>query len=369
MRRDGGVWRGALRLGGNLVWNTICKNLGVNGIAANYVSGTGKANQKPNVLVCHAIMRATDRSICTSSSELLKQNILRGNKPNACIWLVKSAQWLWLYDKNEAQLDNPDQPPVYTWDDKPDYLFTLNQLAHRNLKPLPDSVLGVIWSYSEQDWIGLYSLIACTLIDPTLPPYTPKNSNLELKTEKQLLDLNLTVEGVNPRGFYRWYDRHGYTVNVFLYHPDDCKWQPKDEWICKTTLKKTYLLSDRWIKRLGEPDLITENPHHHKFADMKLYSKQRVEAFLAENAEEYACWLDERDRYVLIFELNREAIEAGRAAANKNRQTEKQAKKEQTALCLRCASGCAMPKGFLCAIHPMGLELNQIPCPDWLARP
>lgn len=216
----------------------------------------------------------------------------------------------------------------------------------------------------------------------------------EVSPEK--LPLNLSVEGVNPRGFYRWYDRHGYTVNVrewreelfhppslvFLYHPDDCKWQPKDEWICKTTLKKTYLLSNKWIKRLGEPDIITENPHHrkfcggiippqtlpYKFADMQLYSKQRVEAFLASHLYEYALWLDERDRYVAIFEINREKIEALRASASKNRQIQKQARREQTGRCLQCASGCARHAGFLCAIHPMGLDLHQIPCPDWTAR-
>lgn len=178
------------------------------------------------------------------------------------------------------------------------------------------------------------------------------------------MDDNLSVEGVKPRGFYRWYDRHGYKVNVFLYHPDDCKWQPKDEWICKTTLSKTYLLSERWIKRLGEPDIITDNPHHRKFSDMKLYSKQRVEKFLAENAEEYAAWLDERDRYIVIFELNREKIEEGIQRVREK----KQRIKEQQSRCLRCASGCATKRGFLCVIYPLGLDEYQIPCPDWTQR-
>jgi len=57
-----------------------------------------------------------------------------------------------------------------------------------------------------------------------------------------------------------------------------------------------YLLSAKWIKRLGAPDKECTNPHHQKFASMQLYSKQRVEAFLAEHAEEYARWLDERER-------------------------------------------------------------------------
>ena len=83
----------------------------------------------------------------------------------------------------------------------------------------------------------------------------------------------------------------------------------------KTTIRHTYLLSGKWIKRLGKPGLTTENPNHHKFANMQLYSKQRVETFLAKNALKYAQWLDERDRFIVIFELNSEWIEAGRADA------------------------------------------------------
>lgn len=284
-------------------------------------------------------------------------------KPDGCVWLMKQKEWLWLYNVGDFF---KTEIPVYDWASRPADLFTINQLRHRNLKPRIQSATCVIRDGAR--FTCLFSLTDTEVIDPTLPPYCPNGSNPELKTERDLKKLNLSVVGVNPRGFYRWYDRYDDCHTVLLYHPDDCNWEPRDRYITKTTLKQTYLLSDKWIKRLGKPDLITENPHHHKFSDMQLYSKQRVEAFLAENAEEYAHWLDERDRHVLIFELNREAIEAGRAAANKNRLAEKQALSEQTALCLRCASGCAMPKGFLCAIHPMGLELHQIPCPDWIER-
>lgn len=272
-----------------------------------------------------------------------------------------------LYDSRASKVDNPSLPHIYTWDDRPCDLHTPNKLYKWNLKPGNAVPAGCVWD--RTGWTFLYRKEDCKDSDPSLPPcYDYSDLPLGLKTKRQLEKEQYSTEGVTPCCCYRFWDKEEGWVTVLLYHPDDAVWNPRDHYITKTTLKRTYLLSDGWIKRLGEPEVITENPHHHKFADMQLYSKQRVEAFLADNAEEYATWLDERDRYVLIFELNREAIEAGRAAANKNRQTEKQAKKDQTALCLRCASGCAMPKGFLCAIHPMGLDLHQIPCPDWTAR-
>lgn len=94
--------------------------------------------------------------------------------------------------------------------------------------------------------------------------------------------------------------------------------------------------------------------------------------------------MDERDQYVAIFNANRDAIAAGRAIALDQKRVEKQLRKEQSARCLQCASGeaatcgleatsspiggCATGKGFLCTIHPLGLEMWQIPCADWLPR-
>ncbi|MFP4101227.1 hypothetical protein [Coleofasciculus sp.] len=115
---------------------------------------------------------------------------------------------------------------------------------------------------------------------------------------------------------------------------------------------------------MGRPDLIRENPHHPSWTPMQLYSRQRVERFLADHAEEYSQWLDERDRYVAIFSSNREAIAQGH-----ERYLEARSKrKAQQQRCLRCASGCATRQGFLCAIYPMGLEDWQIPCDDFVAR-
>lgn len=76
---------------------------------------------------------------------------------------------------------------------------------------------------------------------------------------------------------------------------------------------------------------------------------------MAQRAEAYAEWLDKRDRHLAIFEANREKIFRSRNLA-----------KEQTAQCLKCASGISTNQGFLCVIHPMGL--NFLPCRDWSSR-
>jgi hypothetical protein len=97
---------------------------------------------------------------------------------------------------------------------------------------------------------------------------------------------------------------------------------------------------------------------------MQLYSRIRVEQFLADHAEEYADWMDERDRYVAIFQENRDAIAIGQERYLEQRRK----RKDQQRMCLRCASGCATNRGFLCAIYPLGLEDWQIPCSDEVER-
>lgn len=195
---------------------------------------------------------------------------------------------------------------------------------------------------------------------PLLPRYDWNNKPVHLQPRSDLEEQSLKPKGMPIACIYlkkakAW---------LWLYDTNDCDWQPQDQYLCKTTLKKTYLLSEGWIKQLGKPDLRVKNPHHRKFFKMQLYSRQRVEAKLAELAEEYAQWLDERDRYIAIFEKNRAAIVTGQAEYQK----QKRHRRDQTQRCLQCASGCATSQGFLCAIHPMGLEVHQIPCPDWRER-
>ncbi|KYC42055.1 hypothetical protein WA1_18815 [Scytonema hofmannii PCC 7110] len=232
--------------------------------------------------------------------ELHKKNLKPKDKtkPDACIYSQKSCCWIWLYDEKNCEVDNPNLPPIYQWDDRRE-LKTVGELRKINLAPSDDiKADGVAWVWDEDEEWG------------------------------------------------KW---------ISLYHRDDCQWQPKDNWITKSALKQKYLLSDGWIKKIGEPDRRLENRNWRNAAPIQLYSRQRVEAFLAENATEYAHWLDRREKYLAIFEANRDKIFEKRNLI-----------KQQTADCLRCASGYSTPDGFLCAIYPMGVK--YMPCPDWQER-
>lgn len=297
------------------------------------------------------------------TEEQLKSQNLKP-KSNAVGCFKKSKGWAFLYDIAHTEVADPNLPPVYNWGNRPPELQTPNQLAKYNRLP-GNKPRGCIWNWNDGEFMFLYNWQECPVEDVSLPPYIPFGSSPELRTKSQLKKENLAPGDASPRGFFRvWDNREKEWETVLLWHPENCNWEARDKFIAKTTLSKTYLLSKSWIKKLGEPDLVLDNPHHPRYATMQLYSRQRVERFLADRAEEYAKWLSDRDRYVAIFEINRDKIERGRERA----RSEKKKRLAQTKKCLRCASGCALPQGFLCAIHPMGLEEHQIPCPDFVER-
>ena len=209
-------------------------------------------------------------------------------------------------------------------------------------------------------WDFLYRYDEAQIDDPTLPKYIDYSHRGALKTEGQLSKLNLTPGAAQPRAFARWFSGKEW-VTLLLYHPDDCEWESPDQFITLGKLRDRFQLSQSWINRLGAPDLITENPHHKYFAPMKLYSEQRITKFLADHAQEYSEWLDQRDKFVAIFEKNREAINQGKIKYEEKRKK----RKNQEQQCLQCASSCATNQGFLCAIYPLGLEDSQIPCQDF----
>lgn len=266
-------------------------------------------------------------------------------------WYCPLCGWHW---KSKPRSSCP-RVPRYEYGDQPSHLVTGWELERRNLKPT-GAILGAIYLQKSHRWISLYDLNETAIDDPHLPPaYSWKTRPKRLLTIEELRDLNKAPDDgkeLCSDGVIRLWDKEagkGYWVH--LYDPDKCRWQPKDNYIPKGALKKIYLMSEGWIKRLGEPDLIKKNPHHTYGAPMKLYSRQRVEFFLAENALDYAEWLDKRERFVIRIEVSRERMNRGR---------------EQQRQCLQCSSGCALPQGFFCAIHPMGV--TSIPCPDWLLR-
>ncbi len=221
-----------------------------------------------------------------------------GVDPAGVIYLQKKGISLWLYEEKDCQIADRNLPTIYQWDARPD-LFTVGELRKQNLAPTPDiKPDGVAWVWDNADEWG------------------------------------------------KW---------IPLYRISSCIWQPKDSWLTKSALRDKYLLSPKWIKELGKCDRKLKNPHGRNAAPIQLYSRQRVENFLADRAEAYAQWLDKRDRYIAIFEVNREKILQSRNLT-----------REQTAKCLQCASSTTTENGFFCAIHPKGLDF--IPCRDWSSR-
>lgn len=59
----------------------------------------------------------------------------------------------------------------------------------------------------------------------------------------------------------------------------------QSEMITKSALKREYGLTDKLIEQLGEPDATRPNPHFRKAAPMLLYSRDRVEKWIASNPE------------------------------------------------------------------------------------
>lgn len=55
--------------------------------------------------------------------------------------------------------------------------------------------------------------------------------------------------------------------------------------VYKTTLKKTFGLTDSMIRELGEPDKVVKNPHYSSGPPAHLYSVERVERWVEENPE------------------------------------------------------------------------------------
>ncbi len=247
-------------------------------------------------------------------------------------------------------------PGVEVYSKMPNSLFKQHQLEWKNLKPKDvNSFVGVI--YGSGVFECLYDLENTTILDPNLPPVYPYQDRGDLKFDYELRKMNLVPGTAPPVGVVNWWDKEAHHYYwKYLYRVEDCEWKAKDNYITKTTLKKKYLLSEGWIKRLGGADMEVENPHYKNAHDMQLFSRQRVEEFIANNAQEYAKWLEKRDKLVDHYHKYKDKITA---------------KREQKKLCDRCKCGTTFmseDKGeqFLCVVHTQGLE--SVPCPDFLDK-
>lgn len=247
----------------------------------------------------------------------------------------------------------------YDWSTKPQNLKTVVELKRLNLKPKAE-VKGTIFSM-KSGFYWLYDEKDSEIDNPDLPPIFSWDNRAGLKTPGELKKLQLEPGDAKPKGVASVWDKESVEVVwIRLYDPEECR--ERDSLITKTVLKERYLLSESWVKKIGEPDKLCTNEYN---TAVKLYSKRRVETFLADNAKEYAAWLVRREKYLEIFEANKEKILSAAQVSREKKLEEKRILEAQMALCFRCDSGASTPQGFLCVIYP---TVKKIPCPDWTPR-
>ncbi|MEC4814979.1 MAG: hypothetical protein SAK29_17115 [Scytonema sp. PMC 1069.18] len=249
----------------------------------------------------------------------------------------------------------------YEWSTKPPNLKTAVELKRLNLKPKPSAeVRGTIFSM-KNGFYWLYDDKDSEIDNPDLPPIVSWDNRAGLKTPGELKKLQLEPGDTKPKGVASVWDTESEEVVwIPLYNPEECC--ERDSLITKTVLKERYLLSESWVKKIGEPDKLYANKYN---TVVKLYSTRRVETFLAENAEEYAAMLVRREKYLEIFAANKERILTAAKLSREKKLEEKRILEAQMARCFQCASGASTPQGFLCVIYP---TVKKIPCPDWTPR-
>jgi hypothetical protein len=188
-----------------------------------------------------------------------------------------------------------------------------------------------------------------------------KNHRQGLKTLWEMGSKKLELKnGAKPAAVYF---RSSYTDGEcrwrLLYRVEDTQpVQPK--YISKANLQSIYLISDGWLARIGEPDLLLDNPHGRYYAPMKMYAIDRIETFLSTHAQEYAQWLEARGKRLAI----------ARAIVAKSQATKLRIE-TQTQQCLKCAFHSALLGGTCCAIYPLGLPPGvplECYCPDFHPR-
>lgn len=98
---------------------------------------------------------------------LHKQNLkpIAETSPDAGIYLQKKGVWIWLFDEKYCQVDNPELPQIYQWDNRGD-LQTMGELRKQNLAPHPTiKPDGVAWVWDSDEewgkWIPLYRVSSC----------------------------------------------------------------------------------------------------------------------------------------------------------------------------------------------------------------
>ena len=316
------------------------------------------------------------------------------------VWHSFGKLFEFYYLPAKCQIANPSLPQIF--ETLPLNLLKQSELKILNLKPkIETDPTGVYWSNYDEKFIPLYDPNRCERDRIDLPGvylrdgFIPRrrltngtSAKVNLPVEFELVPSHLKTAYIwsqknpllqvhpetPPRGCV-W--RNGWE---YLYAEEDLILHDRDVYISKTKLKQIYHLPKTLIDKMGKPDYYALNPINDSYPTVHQYSRYRVEQFLKDNAEAYAKHLAQYDRYLAIFNANKDKIAAGRKKAKAIKQMGTKGKVlvqqfkwnpkdpgiyEQCVKCLTCASSKVSNSGFLCAIHPLGLDLESFPCPDW----
>ncbi len=236
-------------------------------------------------------------------------------------------------------------------------------------------------SKKRDESVFIYKFSDTEIIDKSLPPAFYSEPDIPEKlnpiSEHRMRSQKLEPKpGAKPIAITREWAKDGdfYQYWLYYYSKDDCQPGNSLGYITKGRLKSEYHLSEGWIKKLGEPDLIQDNPYYKRAAGMKLYNLGRVRQFLKDNADDYAAWLALRERYVINAKPLIEAAKARKqlkeqlSAAPSSMKKGNQKQLRQNVMCLECSASTFLEDGIFCAIHPMSLP-DGVPeqnfCPDF----
>ena len=313
------------------------------------------------------------RSAIYSEKKVMKHKLVRKNNEWFCTVCERSFN-------SKSRSFCPGHKCYTDKNEIPAHLKSEWELERLNLRPTGNPQATLYKPTTEANYHSLYDIRESEIKDQTLPPVITWEEAKEngFLTEGKLKQQNLSPGATKPIACAMVWDKDNEEhIPINLYIPDECQWSPRDHYITKTQLKEAYLLSNKWIERLGKEDkIIPLNSPRYAL----LYSRQRVEKFLADNAKEYAEWITRRDKLretgIKVFQENREKIKAARLINQRIKKAglevptgdNKEAKKRQLVKCLECASSCVFQKGLFCVIHPLGLEDWQIPCSDYTKK-
>ena len=325
------------------------------------------------------------------SPRKLKELNLKPRKDMIGVCSFFGNDWRFYWDIKQCEIDDLTLPVVLP--EKPDYLYQESELYFLNRKISTNTkAAACVWKWEK--FVYLYFPEDCELINPDLPPcHHKKKIPKGLKSEwgwqqaEPLFELKKNAVAVGCF-ITRTDNLKEYKTGiktVLLYDKSSLEIHGREIFLSLTKLKQNYHLSPSLIKKLGKPDKYETNPINEHYAPVKLFSRRRIEKFLEDNAEIYIKHLERRDKYLAIFEANKDKLLSPKSR-QKAQETKRLKKKgrlvvdqfnwdnkkrivlEQSVRCLKCASGITMNGGFFCAINPFGLDLEQIPCQDWQKR-